>query len=430
MLPHSGFTVQALLLLSLWPSPASSMSNDTSFLFASIAKTSAMQLGLHRPDTVQDFLRVKTQLGPAAFLDAVRTYIGCYICAESHTSNLGQPSIFQDDPAIGYTWDLGQNFTISDNLRLHHLIVGLMGRVNRVLADNLRSSQPTESLLRLLESDLDEIKKRNSERFNTFHHINVKAAYLQLYIYYFFFDTGSNVRKEGLLKCYNTSLDLITMTSEEDKQSAFAIHCPNYHCQALTSAALVVLKILHSSYGKCLHSDRGKRAFNTVLSLLRRSSLQNNDLWGRGSMILTQLWGLYQRKPEKRDQEPTLRVKTRYAASVLHDSLWTWREEFGSQGHVVPQTTVSLSPPSEIEPTPYPDSLGNEMSAPGEFNNANQPTGYGTEPHSGVENSADIRGASLGPEAIPDADWMWNIGFPTLPTDYHLYMDAAPANVY
>lgn len=427
VLPHSGFTVQALLLLSFWPSPTNSMSNDTSFLFASIAKTSAMQLGLHRPDTVQDFLRVKTQLGPAAFLDAVRTYIACYICAESLASNLGQPSLFQEVPALVYTSDLGQNFTISDNLRFHYLIVRFVGRLNRVLADSLRSSQPMESLLRLLENDLEEIKKRNSEGFGTIHHINIQTAYLQLYTYYFFFDPSSNVRKEGLLKCYNTSLDLINMASDADKQSNFMIYCPNYYCQSLTSAASVVLKIVHSSYSKYIPLDRGKGAFNTVLSLLRKSSLENNDLWGRGSMILMQLWGLYQLKPEKKYQEPTLRVKTRYTASVLHDSLWTWREEFGSQAHAIPQSTVSLSPPSENHP--YPESLVQDIPAPREFDSENQPTGYEAESYSVVENGGGVGGTNLGTEAIPDADWMWNIGFPTLTMDNQLYM-AAPANVY
>ena len=423
VLPHSGFTVQALLLLSAWPTPTSSMSTDTSFLYVSIAKTSAMQLGLHRPDTVQDFLRVKTQLGPAAFLDAVRTYIGCYICAETLTSNIGQPSLFQDESALGVTVELGHNFTVPENLHLNHVIVRFVGRLNRALADNLRSSQPIESLLRLLEGDLDELKKRHSERFSAIHHISLQTAYLQLYTYYFFCDTGSHARKEGLLKCYNTSLDLISKASEADKQSNFMIYSPNYYCQSLTSAASVVLKILYSSYGKCIHSDGGKRAFNAVLSLLRRSSIENNDLSGRGCMILTQLWSLYQLKPDQRHQEPSLRVRTRYAASILHDALWTWREEVGSQAYVIPQSTVSLSSPSESHANP--ESLGQEMPASMAFDGETQHTGSGAEPF--VDNAVNITGTNLG--TIPDSDWVWNIGFPTLLMEDNLYM-AAPTNLY
>jgi hypothetical protein len=41
-----------------------------------------MQNGLHRPETMQDFLRVKTQLEPEEFHEAVKLWAGCYITAE------------------------------------------------------------------------------------------------------------------------------------------------------------------------------------------------------------------------------------------------------------------------------------------------------------------------------------------------------------
>lgn len=61
-------------------------------------------------------------------------------------------------------------------------------------------------------------------------------------------------------------------------------------------------------------------------------SLEDNDLPGRMSKILTQLWSAYARMGPI-DEEPTLKLRTRHAASLLHDILWCWRETFGGQGN-------------------------------------------------------------------------------------------------
>jgi hypothetical protein len=82
VLPHNRFTIQAMLLLSMWPLPTPSMSTDMSFMLVSMAKTATMHVGLHRPEFVQDFLRVKTRLGPQEFQDAVKVWAGCYIAAQ------------------------------------------------------------------------------------------------------------------------------------------------------------------------------------------------------------------------------------------------------------------------------------------------------------------------------------------------------------
>lgn len=78
----SSYTIQALLLLATWPFPTDTQWKDPSLLLISVAKSAAMQNGLHRPESMQDFLRVKTQLTPDEFSAAVTLWVGCYITAE------------------------------------------------------------------------------------------------------------------------------------------------------------------------------------------------------------------------------------------------------------------------------------------------------------------------------------------------------------
>ena len=82
VLPHTRFTVQAMILISAWSFPTNTMSTDISFMMVSLAKSASMQLGLHRPETVQDFMRVKAHFGPQEFQSAVKVWAGCYIAAQ------------------------------------------------------------------------------------------------------------------------------------------------------------------------------------------------------------------------------------------------------------------------------------------------------------------------------------------------------------
>jgi transcriptional regulatory protein LEU3 len=82
VLPHSRHAIKAILLISMWPFPTNSMSTDMSFMLVNMAKTASMQLGLHRPETVQDFLRVKTKLNTVQFQKAVKIWAGCYIASQ------------------------------------------------------------------------------------------------------------------------------------------------------------------------------------------------------------------------------------------------------------------------------------------------------------------------------------------------------------
>ena len=81
-LPHAHSTIQAIIIISMWPFPIATMSKDRSFMLVALAKAAAMQLGLHRPEVVQDFLRVRTRFNPQEFQMAVRIWAGCFIASQ------------------------------------------------------------------------------------------------------------------------------------------------------------------------------------------------------------------------------------------------------------------------------------------------------------------------------------------------------------
>jgi transcriptional regulatory protein LEU3 len=82
----SCYMVQAILLLCVWPFPASSMWKDISFMLVTLAQTVAMQLGLHRPEIIQDFSRTRGGLSQNGIQEAVKTWSVCYIIGQRSAS--------------------------------------------------------------------------------------------------------------------------------------------------------------------------------------------------------------------------------------------------------------------------------------------------------------------------------------------------------
>jgi hypothetical protein len=206
----------------------------------------------------------------------------------------------------------------------------------------------SDGLMRLLECDLEDLERRigneaksiliilevsnGTNNFLDAHHIALAMASMQLRTYYFFEPSASEMRKQGLLRAYSAALNFISKVVDEDTKSNFVKYMPNVFCQILNTAGMLLMKIINSSYSRYVDIESGKRSFNVILDLLRRATLEDNDIRGRGGKILAQLWTVHQARTIHRGQEPNLRVKSRLGASVLHDGLWIWREEFGGQG--------------------------------------------------------------------------------------------------
>ena len=153
-------------------------------------------------------------------------------------------------------------------------------------------------------------------------------ATLQLRIFYFFERSKSDIRREGLLRAFSTSIAVISMLGRAKENYNVMHYAPSHFGRIIIVAGIVVLKVLHSSFAQFVDFQSGKRSFNLTLSLLRNASIENNDLHGRSSKILAQLWSFHSSLTPKNDGDPNLKLKTRSSASVLHDALWVWRERF------------------------------------------------------------------------------------------------------
>jgi hypothetical protein len=270
-------------------------------------------------------------------------------------------------------------------------------------------------------------------------------ACLQLRTYYFFMSPGTDVRKQGLLKAYAASINLVSKSIEADTKWNFVKFAPNGFVQMLTIAAMVLMKIINSSYAAYIDTEGGKRAFNTVISMLRKSSVEDNDLQGRVSKIIAQLWSLHRTLNLRKEEEPIMHIKTRWGASLLHDSLWMWREEFGGQkDQPALNASISTPPPCPRSTSPGKISIDSFKYQVTIVNICTVDTDLRHNTTSHHESYIVSRNISLNQpiepqntagmtldnpsnpdvitEDLEDTNWIWDIGFPSvIPIDINSY---------
>jgi hypothetical protein len=270
---------------------------------------------------------------------------------------------------------------------------------------------------------------------------------MQLRTYYFFESSASDTRKQGLLRAYHAALQFITKLADEDVKNDFVKYAPLVFCQMLPTAGMLVMKIINSSYSRYVDIDRGKRSFNTVLSLLRKATVEDNDTQGRGGKILAQLWTVHHSQTvlKRQQQNPNLRVKSRLATSVLHDGLWEWREEFGGQrgfhsgpsNQYLDTAPLSLSDPpgkfaTHFPQTWFPRSYADKSATPatdspkvGESEGDVQQQQILRPSTSAISNARDMNDLA---SELTNCDWIWDVGFSSLlPID--LDADLSPPTI-
>jgi len=223
---------------------------------------------------------------------------------------------------------------------------------NRQSSTGLPALGEGASLLALLEQDYIDLSRELEEKLSresapyqispvairlsdsvlAINQILLDGVGLELRIFYFPEICSAEIRRKGLLRAYNLSQALISKIQEADQKTNLMSYSPTSFYRLTTISALVILKIIKSSYSNFVDAESGKSAFNSAISLIRQSSVEDNDLPGRASKILTQLWGIQSQRYQRTEDEPRIKLTTRSSASMLHDSLWLWRERFGGLG--------------------------------------------------------------------------------------------------
>jgi len=117
------------------------------------------------------------------------------------------------------------------------------------------------------------------------------AARIHLHSFYFFDSSESDSRKAGIMKAYDSAINMVCVLTSTDHSKETLLYLPYYHFRCLLTAACILVKVLKSSYSQEVEDfDKGRRVFNESILAIQRSSITNNDTAAKAVKMLSCVW--------------------------------------------------------------------------------------------------------------------------------------------
>ncbi|PVI02549.1 hypothetical protein DM02DRAFT_653369 [Periconia macrospinosa] len=349
IVPHTLPALQAMAILCVWPFPESSMPIDNTFLLAGILKSAAMHAGLHRPDVLTHYSRVRLSLRTQEIREAVRVWCCVYIAIEGIATANGHPPFITSDRIIEQASATSNPFALSKTLHQSLLIQIFYNKIHTTMSDldrltALVAQVPRTLLLKILEIDLQTLENQIDDELSDWTKLLFCGAALQLRGYWIFEDEETSSRRDGIIKAYETAVQFIEKKqslSNSTKELPFII------LRTSLTAAILISKVSHSSYSQTVDCARGKTAFNTCVTIFKQSCVQDNDMSGRATKVLPQLWTIHSELYHQTQRPPQINLKSRLFLSITLDGLWQWREKYSC----APNNGAPSLPPPLMSPT-------------------------------------------------------------------------------
>ncbi|KUJ07834.1 uncharacterized protein LY89DRAFT_789497 [Mollisia scopiformis] len=357
--PYTIPMVQAIILACTWPFPMPSMWNDTIVTLSSIAVSTAMQLGLHRPLNATDFLRKKATADENDSQTRAFTWAAANIVSQSIEATYGVLPTTPFDRTIEASCKPGNMYSLPNILRFKLAIFRYCNRISNLVCRDLTDNgdpfspgtpqtNPTLSWVTELlefETRMQSWKQKYRDQLSFHDEIYAAAAAVYTTSMYFFDSTSSAARKHNILKAYRTSTSYIQLLTSFDQTSNYLLHAPSYPLKIFVLACCVLLKVLRSSYAADVDFEEGKRLCNLAIIAANKSSVAPQDSAGKVAKMVSQVWHSGDLRPL--GEMPVLMVKSRLGASILYDFIWTWRQEFGGQQGAYPREGDGMEPETE-----------------------------------------------------------------------------------
>ncbi|TKA81167.1 hypothetical protein B0A49_01880 [Cryomyces minteri] len=308
------------------------------------------------------------------------------------STGYGQPS------ATLYDWTHNSNtptsettYSLPDSLRNRLLVERFCNKVTKALYSNIRDpvgmveEVERASIMSILDMELQQLEAGNIAA-SPIDLLHLQAARLHLRLSAFFDPPTAMNYNDDLLHLYSAATTFLTSVLSLDNQG-FSIKCStNYIMQMMLAGGFTLLKLLNSSFAAHVDFRSGSTLCVETIRAIRLISVTTNDLPQRLAEVMAQMWrgsqagsrrpSLSIPSPEFRlhnfdgshaiDGSLQLKVKYRMSMSLVFDSVWRWREEFGRTGNLDkavnnptdPEPVTTSGDLSTEHPGPMPNALG------------------------------------------------------------------------
>jgi len=140
-----------------------------------------------------------------------------------------------------------------------------------------------------------------------------------------------------LTRLYSTACMVLRHIDQLSQSYLKLATAPFFFTFAADIATVTILRLLKGPTAQYLDFEQAKEAFLLGVNIVKRTSIEANDMANRMVMILSQLWNSEKafRNPDG-TEHTALRIRTRLAMSPIFDAIWWWREEFAGQQGAYP----------------------------------------------------------------------------------------------
>ena len=339
-------TIQALLLLSLWPAYNVNWWTDRSYALSNFAVTAGTYLGLQSPFFEHEYTDEDRDLREGERAERTRTWVCCLIVSHTYDSfdacltfadlhslsvEFGYATKLPfDSRTISGLCDGSSPLQIPQDLQ-HNLLLQRLGYQacesisSTIVSDAM--DRDDDALAAILEKYDNELLNLRQPGWSLVNRVRLLAMRLFAQCMYFHMRPGHPARKPGVLKACYIAHDIINVVMEEDSDNQVLVHSPRTTMRIMATAAQCIFKAIHSSYGIDLHYKTGRTLYNSACLCIHQQSVhvEGRDQPRRTRDILQELWTFGENDPEMCAQEPTLNTKTRLGASLIYDCLAIWR---------------------------------------------------------------------------------------------------------
>ncbi|CZR67425.1 uncharacterized protein PAC_17324 [Phialocephala subalpina] len=354
--PYTIPMVQALVLACTWPFPTNSMWNDTVATLSSIAVSTGLQLGLHRPLNATDFLRKKATADENDCQMRASTWAAVNIASQTIEASWGLLPTAPFDRTIEASCKPGNMYTLPNSMRFKLVIFRYCNRISNLVCRDLTDNgdpfnpgspqaNPTLSWIQDLwdfEKRVKAWRLKYQDELSFHDQIYLAAARVYTNSMYFFDSTETDTRKSNVLKAYHSSVNFINLMAEADREHNYLLYAPTYPLKMYFMACVILLKVLRSSYASDVDFEEGRKLCNQAIIASSKSSIAQSDSPGKVAKIVSQVW--HSSDVASLQEPPKLMVKSRLGASILYDFIWTWRQEFGGEPEAYPRPNTGMSP--------------------------------------------------------------------------------------
>lgn len=347
--PRSTHIVQALLILGNWPLPNEKVLDDCSYRFITLAKSLAMQLGLHRGKFIYEFSRTQVSL-PDAEKWRTRTWIAIFISEQVCCANLGLPPNMPMDYLLE---ESRTDTSLPSSFRCLACLAMFCSKLVNLLGSSVTSPDGTLepkyrfSTLGILEQELDRlVAEMGTEEVS----VEIYYLYLKMMICVFAFLPETPLQDQAIYisKAYHAATRVVTLFSGLADQRRI-IEYPIYIRQPVSLSAFILFRLHLSPLLLPQYVESCRQSVVTVHRLYRNMLTAwkdvENDI-SRTAKVLEKLNFVIITHPELFTKAPGIitRMRSHLTASLFYELIWAIHEarRRGGIGSSSTNTTAAI----------------------------------------------------------------------------------------